>query len=133
MKNKTSIAFFLVGMLLGLPQFVLASEHHQEQISAWRLETQGWSINDHVVAAKAQEEKVQSPENRIQHLDTRTAHFENKPHFDPKGIHRNGLKLISSTLKGKINLLNEKVAWHYRQSDQAKLMELCGIIQNLWF
>lgn len=123
MNNKTSIAFFLVGMLLGLSQFVLAGENSQEQISVWKMETQGWSITDHVVAAKAQEEEVQSLESRVQQMDKRIAHFEKKPYFDPKGIHRNALKLLSSTLKGKTNLLNERIAWHFWQADHAKLME----------
>lgn len=123
MNNKTSIAFFLVGMLLGLSQFVLAGENSQEQISVWKMETQGWSITDHVVAAKAQEEEVQSLESRVQQMDKRIAHFEKKPYFDPKGIHRNALKLLSSTLKEKTNLLNERIAWHFRQADHAKLME----------
>jgi len=123
MNNKTSIAFFLVGMLLGLSQFVLAGENSQEQISVWKMETQGWSIQDHMTAAKASEGEVQSLESRVQDLEKRIAHFENKPHFDPKGFHRNALKHICSTLKGNSSLLNERIAWHYRQADQAKLTE----------
>lgn len=123
MNYKILISFFLVGMLLGLPQFVLASENGQEQSSAWRMETQGWSIQDHMIAAKATEGEVQSLESRVQDLEQRIAHFEKKPHFDPKGFQRNSLKHISSTLKGNTNLLNERIAWHYRQADQAKLTE----------
>jgi hypothetical protein len=123
MNNKIFISAFLVGMLLGLPQFVLASENNQEQSSAWRMETEGWSLQDHMTAAKTSEVEVQSMESRVQDLEKRIAHFENKPHFDPKGFHRNALKHISSTLKGNTNLLNERIAWHYRQADQAKLTE----------
>ena len=123
MNYKILISFFLFFMLLGLPQFVLASENGQEQSSAWRMETQGWSIQDHMIAAKATEGEVQSLESRVQDLEQRIAHFEKKPHFDPKGFHRNSLKHISSTLKGNTNLLNERIAWHYRQADQAKLTE----------
>ncbi|MBA3967769.1 MAG: hypothetical protein H0X47_18710 [Nitrospirales bacterium] len=123
MNNKTCISVFLMGMLLGLPQFVLASENEQKQSSAWRMETHGWSIQDHMTAAKAKEGEVQSMETRVQDLEKRIAHFENKPYFDPKGFHRNALKHISSTLKGDTNHLNERIAWHYRQADQAKLTE----------
>ena len=123
MNKKMFFSLFLMGMLLGLPQFVLASESSQEQNSSWTLETQGWSIQDHMTAAKAKEGEVQSLESRIQHLEKRIAHFEKKPHFDPKGIHRNSMKLIASTLKGNTELLNERIAWHNRQSDQAKLTE----------
>ncbi len=123
MNNKIFISAFLVGMLLGLPQFVLASDNSQEQSSAWRMETEGWSLQDHMTAAKTSEVEVQSMESRVQDLENRIAHFENKPHFDPKGFHRNALKHISSTLKGNTNLLNERIAWHYRQADQAKLTE----------
>ncbi len=121
MNNKIFISVFLMGMLIGLPQFVLASDNGQEQSSAWRMETQGWSIQDHMTAAKAKEGEVQSLQSRVQHLETRIAHLEKKPHFDPKGIHRNSMKLIASTLKGNSEILNERIAWHYRQSDQASL------------
>jgi hypothetical protein len=123
MRNKIIFSALLVGMLLGLSNFVLASDNGQEQSSAWRMETQGWSIQDHMTAAKDSEGEVQSLENRVQDIDKRIAHFESKPHFDPKGFHRNALKHISSTLQGNTNLLNEKIAWHIRQADQAKLME----------
>ena len=123
MNNRIFISFFLVGMLLGLPQFVLASEISQEQSSAWRLETQGWSIQDHMAAAKAEEEEVQSLESRVQQMEKRIANLEKKPYFDPKGINKSALKLLSGNLKGKMNLMNEKVAWHYRQADQARLTE----------
>jgi len=117
------VLFFFVGMFISISQFVTAGERGQEQIPDWTLETQGWSIQDHLAAAKAEEEEVQSLEGRVQDLDKRIAHFEKKPYFDPKGVHRNALKRISSTLKSKMNLLNERVAWHYRQADHAKLME----------
>ncbi len=123
MNKNLFLAVFLMGMLVGIPQFVFAGERTQEQVSEWTLETKGWSIQDHMVATKAGEEEVQSLESRVQHLDNRIAHLDNKPHFDPKGIHRNALKLISSTLKGRTDLLNEKIAWHFRQADQAKLTE----------
>ena len=114
---------FLLGMLIGIPQFVFAEENTPEQVSEWKLETQGWSIQDHMSAAKSEEVEVQSLENRVQHLDERISNLEKKPYFDPKGITRNSLKLISSALEGKTNLLNEKIAWHFRQADQAKLKE----------
>jgi hypothetical protein len=123
MNNKIFFSALLVGMLLGLPQFVLAGDNGHEQSSAWRIETQGWSIQDHMSAAKASEGEIQSLESRVQDIDKRIAHFESKPHFDPKGFHRNALKHISSTLKGDTNLLNEKIAWHIRQADQAKLTQ----------
>lgn len=123
--NKTIslVLFFFVGMFIGISQFALAGERTLEMIDAWRMETQGWSIQDHMAAAKVKEEEVQSLENRVQQLDNRIAHFEKKPYFDPKGHQRNALKLISGTLKSKMNNLNEMVAWHYRQADHAKLME----------
>ena len=123
MNYKTSMVFFLMGLLVGIPQFVLADENTQAQVSEWRLETQGWSIQDHMSAAKSEEVEVQSLEDRVQHLDERISNLEKKPYFDPKGITRNSLKLISSALEGKTNLLNEKIAWHFRQADQAKLKE----------
>jgi hypothetical protein len=126
MKNKIFTLLFLVGIFLGVPQFVLAGESIQKQISDWRLETQGWSVEDHMVAAKAQEEEAQSLEGRVQEVDERIANLEKKPYFDPKGIKRSGLKLLSGNFKSKLNLLNEKVAWHYRQADQAKLLDSNG-------
>ncbi|MEO8326054.1 MAG: hypothetical protein ABI618_09410 [Nitrospirota bacterium] len=123
MNKKIFISFFLVGMFLSLPQFVLASEMTKEQVSEWKLETQGWSILDHIAAAYSEEEEVQSLESRVQHLDYRISNLEKKPYFDPKGFTRNSLKLLSSTLEGKRNLLNKKIAWHFRQADQAKLTE----------
>jgi peptidoglycan hydrolase CwlO-like protein len=113
MINKIIIVFFFVGIFVGIPQFVLAGESFQKQISDWRLETQGWSIEDHMAAAKAQEEEVQSLESRVQQVDERIANLEKKPYFDPKGIKRSALKLLSGNFKSKINLLNERVAWHY--------------------
>ena len=124
MINKTFIAvFFFVGSLITTPLLVLASDKTPDQIADWRVETQGWSIQDHMVAAKAGEKEVQSLESRLQQMDSRIANLEKKPYFDPKGITRNSLKLISSALEGKTNLLNEKIAWHFRQADQAKLKE----------
>ena len=123
MNNKIIGVFFFVGILVGIPQFVLAGESIQKQISDWRLETQGWSVEDHMAAAKAQEEEVQSLESRLQQVDERIANLEKKPYFDPKGIKRSALKLLSGNFKSKMNLLNERVAWHYRQADHVKLME----------
>ncbi len=123
MNKKIFTSLFLMGMLFGLPQFVLAGESSQDRNSAWKLETQDWSIQDHMTAATANEGEVQSLQSRVQQLEKRIAHFEKKPHFDPKGIQRNSMKLIASTLKGDTELLNERIAWHYRQSDQAKLTE----------
>ncbi|GJL67902.1 MAG: hypothetical protein NPIRA06_05370 [Nitrospirales bacterium] len=122
--NKTIfIPFFLVGMLLCLPQFVLASEGSQEQNSSWKLEMQGWSIQEHMAAAKDKEVEAQSLRSRVLHLGERIAHFEKKPYFDPKGIQRNSMNLIASTLTGELNRLNKEIAWHFRQADHAKLIE----------
>ncbi|HNP29845.1 MAG: hypothetical protein KC592_02490 [Nitrospira sp.] len=123
MNNKFSMVFFLVGMLVAIPSFVLASGDRQDQVSNWKMETQGWSIEDHMAAAKAEEEEVQSLESRVQQMEKRIANLEKKPYFDPKGINKSALKLLSGNLKGKMNLMNEKVAWHYRQADQAQLTE----------
>ena len=123
MNHKILMLFFLVGILLGIPQFVLAGEISKEQVSEWKLETQGWSIQDHIAAAYSEEEEVQSLEDRIQQLDKRITKLEKKPYFDPKGFTRSSLKLLSSTLEEQEKLLNEKIAWHFRQADQAKLTE----------
>jgi len=123
MNKKIFISFFLVGMLLSPSQFVLASESSQEQNSSWKLETQGWSIQDHMAAAKDKEGEAQSLQSRLRHMGERIAHFEKKPHFDPKGIHRNSMKLIASTLTVELNRLNKEIAWHFRQADHAKLTE----------
>lgn len=123
MNHKIIMVFFLVGILLGIPNFVLAGEITKEQVSEWKLETQGWSIQDHIAAASSEEEEVQSLEDRIQQLDKRISMLEKKPYFDPKGFTRSSLKLLSSTLEEQEKLLNEKIAWHYRQADQAKLTE----------
>ncbi len=123
MNHKILMLFFLVGILLCIPQFVLAGEITKEQVSEWNLETQGWSIQDHIAAAYSEEEEVQSLENRIQQLDKRISKLEKKPYFDPKGFTRSSLKLLSSTLEEQEKLLNEKIAWHFRQADQAKLTE----------
>ncbi|WNM58465.1 hypothetical protein [Candidatus Nitrospira allomarina] len=124
MNHKLLMLFFLGGvLLLGIPQFVLAGEITKEQISEWNLETQGWSIQDHIAAAYSEKEEVQSLEDRIQQLDKRISKLEEKPYFDPKGFTRSSLKLFSSTLEEQEKLLNEKIAWHYRQADQAKLTE----------
>lgn len=123
MNHKILMLFFLVGILLGIPQFVLAGEVTKEQVSEWKLEAQGWSIQDHIAAAYSEEEEVQSLENRIQQLEKRISKLEKKPYFDPKGFTRSSLKLLSSTLEEQEKLLNEKIAWHFRQADQAKLTE----------
>lgn len=123
MNHKIMMSFFLVGILLGIPNFVLASEVTNEQVSEWKLETQGWSIQDHIAAAYSEEEEVQSLEDRIQQLNKRISKLEKKPYFDPKGFTRSSLKLLSSTLEEQEKLLNEKIAWHFRQADQAKLTE----------
>jgi len=123
MNYKLLIGLFFVGLVVGIPQFVLAGDNIQDQVSTWRLETQGWSIEDHMAAAKAKEEEAHSLGSRVQEVDDRIANLEKKPYFDPKGIKRSGLKILSGNFKSKMNLLNEMVAWHYRQADQAKLME----------
>ncbi|WNM60616.1 hypothetical protein [Candidatus Nitrospira neomarina] len=123
MNHKIMMLFFLVGILLGIPQFVLAGEITKEQVSEWKLETQGWSIQDHIAAAYSEEEEVQSLVDRIQQLDKRISKLEEKPYFDPKGFTRSSLRLLSSTLEEQEKLLNEKIAWHIRQADQAKLTE----------
>jgi hypothetical protein len=130
MNHKIITVFVFVGIFLGIPQFVLAGESMQKQISDWRLETQGWSIEDHMTAAKAQEEEAQSLESRLQQVDEPIANLEQKPYFDPKGIKRSGLKLLSGNFKSKMNLLNEKVAWHYKQADQARLLDSHGGMES---
>ncbi|HNP60320.1 MAG TPA: hypothetical protein PKM72_05735 [Nitrospirales bacterium] len=123
MNKNIFIPFILMGMLLGLPQFVLASEGSQEGNSSWKLEMQDWSIQDHMAAAKDKEAEAQSLRSRVRHLGERIAHFEKKPQFDPKGMQRNSMKLIASTLTEELNRLNKEIAWHFRQADHAMLIE----------
>lgn len=85
MNKKYSFHFFC-GMFLSLPQFVLASQSNQEQNSSWKLETQVWSIQDHMVAAREKEGEAQSLQSRLHYLGYRLTHFEENPYFDPKGI-----------------------------------------------
>lgn len=123
MNHKILMLFFLVGLFLGIPQFVVAGEVTKEQISEWKLETQGWSIQDHIAAANSEEEEAQTLEDRIRHLDKRISKLEEKPYFDPKGFTRSSLRLLSSTMEKQEKLLNEKIAWHFRQADQVTLTE----------
>ena len=47
--------FFFLEISMSNPQFVLAAEKTPEQIDVWKMETGGWSIQDHMTAAKATE------------------------------------------------------------------------------
>lgn len=123
MVYKLAFIFILAGMVVGLSQLGLADEVNQEQISAWKIETQGWTLEDHMVAAKEKEQALQSLESRVQDVEKQIANFEEKPYFDPKGFKRTALQHVVGNLKGKKDLLTERVAWHYKQADQAKLME----------
>lgn len=87
------------------------------------METQGWSVEEHRIAAKEKEQAVESLENRVQNVEQRISQLIEKPYFDPKGIKRSALRHLSGKLKAKMNVLNEKVAWHSKQADQARLID----------
>ncbi|MBA3968409.1 MAG: hypothetical protein H0X47_22065, partial [Nitrospirales bacterium] len=66
MNHRLLVVFSILGILVGIPQFVLAGEIAKEQVSEWKLETHGWSILDHIAAAYSEQEEVQSLESRVQ-------------------------------------------------------------------
>ena len=123
MNKKNLVLILFAWFLLGIPQFALANENTEGPSALWKMETQGWSIEDHMAAAKAKEQKVQTLESRVQEMEERLADIEEKPYFDPKGLQRSGLKLLAGKMKGKVNVLNERIAWHYRQADHAELVK----------
>lgn len=123
MNSKMFLPLALAAILIVLPQYVVADVNSPEQNSDWQLNSQGWSIHDHMSAAQAEVEIVQSLESRVRQMDARIANLENKPYFDPKGIEKSVLKILSGKLQGEMNILNEEIAWHYRQADQAKVVD----------
>lgn len=123
MNSKMFLTLALAAILIVLPQYVVADVNSPERNSDWQLNSQGWSIHDHMSAAQAEVEIVQSLESRVRQMDSRIANLENKPYFDPKGIEKSVLKILSGNLQGEMNILNEEIAWHYRQADQAKVVD----------
>lgn len=119
---KTSILSLILLGLLSVPSMALSGENsHPTGVNPSLLEeTQGWSMEDHLTAAKTHEQKAQNVETRIQNLEERIARLNDKPYFDPKGFGRSSSKNILAALQGELTDLQSRIAWHYQQTNQAK-------------
>ncbi len=86
MIQKSIPIVLLAGMIFGLAPINQAGEGKEEKVAAWQLETQGWSRDDYMAAAKEQEQALQSLESQVLDVEKRIANLEKKPYFDTKGL-----------------------------------------------
>ncbi|MDR4496301.1 MAG: hypothetical protein AB7P17_12800 [Nitrospirales bacterium] len=112
---------FILFTLMVAPSISLAGNQAEEgKKSAWFEEVKGWSMEDHLAAAKQHETEAQEIESRIQNLENRISNLSNKPYFDPKGFGRSNSKSLLATLERELADLQERIAWHYQQTNHAK-------------
>ena len=109
--------------ILVAPSISLAkSNENEEGKSALVLvkETKSWSIEEHLAAVKQHQQEAQEIEARIQDLESRISNLNDKPYFDPKGFNRSHSKSLLAKFEGELNNLQELIAWHHQQTNQAK-------------
>ncbi|MDR4496302.1 MAG: hypothetical protein AB7P17_12795 [Nitrospirales bacterium] len=114
-------ALMFIALLIAAPSICLANESSEGKKSVWLEEVQGWSIEDHLGAATQHETEAQEIESRIQDLENRISNLSDKPYFDPKGFHRSHSKSLLATLERELTDLQERIAWHYQQTNHAKI------------
>ena len=115
-----TLTCILVALMAG-PSVTMAGNLNLEgNQSAWSEEVKGWSMEDHLAAAKQHEQKAQEIETRIQNLENRISNLNTKPYFDPKGFNRSQSKSLLTTLERELANLQERIAWHYQQTNHAK-------------
>ena len=118
--QKFTLTFILV-VLMVVPSISLAADQNSVgKQAAWSEEVKGWSMEDHLAAAQQHERKAQEIESRIQSLENRISNLNTKPYFDPKGFGRSHSKSLLATLEQELVNLQERIAWHYQQTNHAK-------------
>ena len=112
---------FIFLTLLAAPSISLAANQAVEgNETGWSGDIKNGSMEAHLAAAKQHEQEAQEIESRIQKLENRISNLNTKPYFDPKGFTRSQSKNLLATLERKLNHLQERIAWHYQQTDQTK-------------
>lgn len=120
---------FILFALMVAPSMSLAANQNVEGKESGLFEAvKGWSMEDHLAAAKQQEREAQEIESRIQNLENRISNLNNKPYFDPKGFNRSQSKSVLATLERELSDLQESIAWHYHQTNHAKNHEHEGAV-----
>ena len=118
---KTFTLTFILVALMAAPSISLAANQSVEgNESGWLEEVKGWSMEDHLAAARQHEQEAQEIESRIQNLESRISNLNKKPYFDPKGFSRNHSKSLLATLERELDQLQERIAWHFQQTNHAK-------------
>ena len=116
---KLLTLIFLLFTLMTVPSISLAAKKNIEGKESWWVEeVKDWSMEDHLAAAKQHEQKAQEIESRIENLKNRISSLNKKPYFDPKGFNRNSSKSLLSILERELSYLQERIAWHYQQTNQ---------------
>lgn len=115
-----ALTFTLIA-LIAAPSISMAnSQNVGGKESGWVEEYKGWSMEDHLAAAQQHEKKAQEIESRIQSLENRISNLNTKPYFDPKGFNRSHSKSLLATLEQELANLQDRIAWHYQQTNHAK-------------
>lgn len=115
-----TLTFILFALMVAPSMSLAATQSVEGKGSGWFEEFKGWSMEDHLTAAKQKEREAQEVESRIQSLENRISNLNNKPYFDPKGFSRSQSKSLLSTFERELADLQDRIAWHYKQTNHAK-------------
>ena len=113
---------FVLAMIFG-PFTAFANDKHQTIDNPTMTNSlTGWSVEDHMAAAKSQEQEAQKLVRKIETLVKQISDLTQKPYLDPKSLRRDSLMRISGNLIGKLRTLQTQIAWHQKEAAQLTAM-----------
>ena len=116
-----STAILFMGLLMAgfLTTNALATNEgkpSQAQDSEWSQEHT--SLSAHLAALEAYQAQTTDIKKKIRVHENRLGQLADKPHLDPKGLHRFASKMLFNQLRNEMEKIEQRIAWHHAQIRQ---------------
>ncbi|MDH5700871.1 MAG: hypothetical protein OEZ41_13035 [Nitrospirota bacterium] len=76
------------------------------------------SLSAHLAALDGYQAQTTEMKKRMQVHENRLEQLANKPHMDPKGLHRFASKMMFNQLRSQMEKIEQKITWHHEQIRQ---------------
>lgn len=118
MRKAANILFgLLIAGMLSTNAFA-SNETHSSRTLSGEWSKGHTSLTYHLEALQNYEGVTTELKKRLHISETRLAQLANKPHMDPKGLHRFSAKLLSNHFRSEIEKIEQRISWHQEQIRQ---------------
>lgn len=122
--GKGIVVFLAIVGVASLVGFGLAETAEKPGTPSPEQIANQWTAEEHLMAANLFEETAARLDSKVNHLEQRIARFTERPYLDPKGVKRQGWKLLMGSHRAELKELREQIAWHHGQAKQFNVMSL---------